>query len=598
METLSEQDKMDQIIAELTNDVDEFNNSVVQADSVKSEPETETKPEAVQDEDEQDVIVQTIAKLNNIIEELNDENDNITDQNDSEPDILHEKDDVDHLVEDMNSNEVQTDPDPDIVHPDKNTQSNSSLDDFAVLDDEEIEEFDVESTNNSIEEKKYEGKQESDLFDQKEKQTDHPVSENEPVDEKSLNPASPSFIDKNSLEDEDKVCHDNNDKEEVINKPKFLPVKMTAALVLIAFIVAFIAGWFISDMDFVKNQYRQKHDDNNLEKEYKADIDTDRVRNGDNILERSFEEIERIRNASIEKKEKIAELISYYKKNINDIEIEIINEKHKKNISIFREAIANKKIEFGLRTIQRRKAYIESLKGPYEELLSGIEELYYIKRKIEIEAQMIPFSTGIDVAELKEEIDSVLQKHVINMNDFELDTQNLQFDGLEEIWDNLISARKSFLDKSEFKGFNNETIFEDMSRGDFSKINFLTKLSSDAAYCLSKWEGKDLYLNKLTSIDPDAAKNLALWKGQWVCLNGLEKLSPEAAEFLSKWRVERISLNGLKELSSQSAKFLSRWEGRHLELIGIKKISADALRYLKIWSKSGGTLYMDDRLLK
>jgi hypothetical protein len=357
----------------------------------------------------------------------------------------------------------------------------------------------------------------------------------------------------------------------------------------------------MKDIEITRDSYIQSQDNHHVENMSPSLKASDSNYPEDAVLAKSLEEIDRIRNASIEKQKKIANLITYYENSIYDMEVELINEKHEKNIASFQQAITNKKIELGLRTIQRRKFYIENLKSPYEQLLLGIEELFYIKRKTEIDIRMIPFSTGIDIRELAKNIHAIIQKHIITMNNFKIDTeqiQNVQFNQLEAIWESLSSIKPAQRDNNIVTQYDNETIWKEICNGNFSRINLLTDLSSDAAACLSKWKGKDLYLNGLSTIQPDVVKHLVSWKGEWICLNGLSELSPEIAKLLSKWKGKRLSFNGLKELSGRSAGYLSKWKGNQMELVGIEKLPAETSKYLLKWSKSGGTLYMDNKLLK
>jgi hypothetical protein len=572
MELSPKQDKMDQIIAELSSDIDEINHN---SDTINSAGSTAPVLS------EQDRMEQIIAELSNNIDEIN-HNSNKNDPADPEP-VLEKPDKADEAVSDLSTDAGLTDADT-ISSYSKNQDDNNDSDDFCVLDDEEIEEFDVNSLCESNDENETQGKLDS--------------SNAETIRIMPL-----PVIDDDVEENEDDIDSYNKDsalKDDRSQTNKQVAGK-TAVVVSVVFIVAFISGWFINDMKIMRNLYMEAPDNYHVENIYQTLPASDNSHPGDDILKKSLEEIDRIRNASIEKQKKIANLITYYENSIHGIEVELINEKHEKNITFFQQAITNKKIELGLRTIQRRRFYIENLKRPYEQLLLGIEELFYIKRKTEIDIRMIPFSTGIDIRELAKNIHAIIQKHIITMNNFKIDTeqiQNVQFNQLEAIWEGLSSIKPVQRDNNIVTQYDNETIWKEICNGNFSRINLLTDLSSDAAACLSKWKGKDLYLNGLSTIQPDVVKHLASWKGEWICLNGLSELSPEIAKLLSKWKGKRLSFNGLKELSGHSAGYLSKWKGNQIELVGIEKLPADTSKYLLKWSKSGGTLYMDNKLLK
>jgi len=58
------------------------------------------------------------------------------------------------------------------------------------------------------------------------------------------------------------------------------------------------------------------------------------------------------------KKNEISELIRYYQIGINELEEQIIQEMQKQRITSYSRGVRIKRVELGLRTIQRRRVYI------------------------------------------------------------------------------------------------------------------------------------------------------------------------------------------------------------------------------------------------
>jgi hypothetical protein len=145
-------------------------------------------------------------------------------------------------------------------------------------------------------------------------------------------------------------------------------------------------------------------------------------------------------------------------------------------------------------------------------------------------------------------------------------------------------------------------IWEDICSGNFKRKNEMTKLSTGAAKCLSKWKHADLFLNGIYELSPQVARYLLKWQGNWICLNGVKELSPEAAKHLFQWQGNWISLNGISEISSELLRYLPQWQGKQLELMGLKykksKGEQSGLKYLAKWEKSGGKLYIPVQIRK
>ena len=315
----------------------------------------------------------------------------------------------------------------------------------------------------------------------------------------------------------------------------------------------------------------------------------------------------RLRKELLKKQEEVRTLKHYYGIRIKEVEDEILNEKGEKGITTFQSALNSKRIELGLRTIQRRHIYINKLNRPLEQLHRGSEALRYIKWLAEIQIQMAPIVNDIDIVTLGKRMDVIIEKESSGVDSLAIDTEEADAPSLEEIWNEIVhkedvKKKPERKDQKEEKPINEKThpqrqdiinrvIWKEICLNNLSRKDELTKLSLDAAKCLSNWKGTDLFLNGLKELPASIAEQLSQWEGEWLCLNSLTELSPEAAGGLSRWPGSRLSLNGLVELTPQAAKQLSQWRGKHMEIVGLTKISSEANKYLTAWQKSGGKLY-------
>ena len=329
-----------------------------------------------------------------------------------------------------------------------------------------------------------------------------------------------------------------------------------------------------------------------------------------------LEEITKLRNELLIKEGEIADLIKSYKNSISEMEDEILRVKRNTKVDSFSVAIKNKKIEFGMMTIQRRLAYIEKIEPPYNWLNQGIEELLYLKRKIEIDARISRVISGIDMNKMIQEIDIVTQSYRTGIENLKIDMKNVELMPFEMIWKRIIDKEKiseANIEKDDEpvgrnktvfanEGKNNRMIWEEICSGNFKRKNEMTKLSTEAAKCLSKWKQSDLFLNGLTELSPKVARHLLKWKGNWICLNGVKKISPEAAKNLFHWQGNWISLNGISEISSGLLRYLPQWQGKQLELMGLKYKRSNStqigLKSLAKWEKAGGKLYIPVQIRK
>lgn len=313
-----------------------------------------------------------------------------------------------------------------------------------------------------------------------------------------------------------------------------------------------------------------------------------------------IDEAGRLKDELLAKNEEIYRLKLHYENGIADLEEQISREIQKESITSYAQAMKKKSIELNLRTIQRRRSYIHGLEKPTQWIKQGSEEIIFLKRKAEYDLQLIDIAAGIDMEKHMRHIAAAIQQYRPCAEKLAVDRKTSDLPSLETIWDQ-IKNRKKNKGQSRYSAADKE-ITKEICAGNFERIAELISMSVEAAQCLAKMNGPDLFLNNLTEITPAAAKHLFQWHGNWICINGVKELSPAAAQHLFKWKGNWISLNGLTEFPPELATYLMEWEGNQLELMGLKydKKNADqkTLKYLALWETTGGKLFISDDVRK
>jgi len=414
------------------------------------------------------------------------------------------------------------------------------------------------------------------------------------------------------------------DAENVNNNKKRKYIPIAILLGLIVAICSFL--WFMNDWNWrfsggpSPSQQAKQTDTNRRSKAIDASFSSQKTKQPETTgqveisehptsgLADKLERATGLRNEFLKKQEEIRALKHYYRNKIQEVRDEILNEKRERGITTFQQALESKRIELGLRTIRRRHLYINKLNRPLEQLHGGSEELLYIERLAGIQIQMAPIVNGIDIVKLGKRMDIIIEKRASGIDSLAMDTRETRAPALEEIWKEIVqedNVRRKPEEEGQ-KGENPEKekshsqrqdkinmgIWKEICAGNLSRKYELTKLSLNAAKCLSQWEGKDLFLNGITELPASIAVQLSQWGGEWLSLNCLTELSPEAAESLSRWQGIRLSLNGLIELTPQAAKHLFQWRGKQIEVVGLAKISPEADKYLTAWQEAGGKIFI------
>ena len=324
-------------------------------------------------------------------------------------------------------------------------------------------------------------------------------------------------------------------------------------------------------------------------------------------IRRKLSEISALRSDLISKEHEIRDLQQTYRERIGTAEEVILSEKRKAKVNTFKEAIKVKPIEYGLRTIHRRKLYISNLNIPLDQLHFANEGLLYFERLANIQLKMLDIAKGIDLETLTDRIDRALRKHQDGLNRLTVQTDDPPSLDLEATWKEVLrSTKKEVVQKKtdpkgklpQIQAQINSKILKEIQKGKLSRKQELTWLSPEGASVLSKSSGKELYLNGLPDLHSQTAEILARWEGHWLCLNGLKKISPETARSLSRWSGKRLSLNGLKSISEETARWLSHWKGMELEMVSLAEASPEAIQHLKKWEHSGKKLYVSNSFKK
>jgi hypothetical protein len=284
----------------------------------------------------------------------------------------------------------------------------------------------------------------------------------------------------------------------------------------------------------------------------------------------------------------IQQLKSYYGRGIEEETQKIEDALQNGQIPSFDAALADKKIELGMRAIQRRQSYIAKLDTPLAQLRAMSEQLLFLERRAQIYEVLQSGITGLPIEGFKREADETIGRYLQFNTQVSIDQVELQPPTLETIWAQIESGLNQKANLMAQRAPLNRTISAEICMGNFERKYLLSALSTETAQCLVKWDGKDLYLNSLTEMTPDVARILSQWPGEWISLNGLRQLSPESARYLSQWPGNRMSLNGLSEISSEATAYLSQWKGSQLEMVGLQSIGS--------WENYGTRLYLSEKL--
>ena len=318
------------------------------------------------------------------------------------------------------------------------------------------------------------------------------------------------------------------------------------------------------------------------------------------LLDAKIREINALRDTLLHKQEEILELKQDYQKGIDELEKEISDEMQKKGISTFLQAMENRRIEFGLQTIQRRQIYIRKLERPLNWIFEASEELLYIKRQALVDLQIAEIASGIDLNMHMQQIKAAAEKYKLTADKLAIDLADVQPESCATIWQRIEHSRlKNTAAQSHSK---NQIISEQICKGDFARLAELTEISPETAKCVIQLQGSGLFLSGLTELTPAAARHLFQWNGSWICLNGLRVLSLRAAHYLFQWQGDWISLNGLTEFPAEIGQALLQWNGTQLELMGLRDIEGSpekiGIEFLAQWEQFGGKLFVPDNVRK
>jgi hypothetical protein len=257
------------------------------------------------------------------------------------------------------------------------------------------------------------------------------------------------------------------------------------------------------------------------------------------------------------------------------------------------QALKDKRIDFLLRSIQRRLAYVDAMEKPLNQLDAANEELLYLRRRAALDLQVQEIGDGVNLEPHWRQIQSAIAGVQPVMRELSLDIEgSYPRQPLESIWKRAVDTAKNAPPQN--MDDRSPAITQEICSGDLSRAAELNRLTLKGARCLAESPVQDLFLNRVSELPPHAAQRMREWTGQWLCLNGLKRISPEIARHLFAWPGDCLSLNGVGELPAESARFIPSWGGRQLELVGLQK--SNGLEYLIQWEASGGRLIVSDTL--
>jgi hypothetical protein len=302
-------------------------------------------------------------------------------------------------------------------------------------------------------------------------------------------------------------------------------------------------------------------------------------------------DLEDARELLAAKKKELQDLKTYYQKGILEEQSKITSKAASAKLIDYREATKNGQVQLALRSIQRRMIYRKKLDTPLNQIDAALEELLYWQRRTQLLELLSSGISGLPVSEFKQEVERIAQQHLEKSRKLSVENIKVSKPKLAAIWKELtgiqtgrraVATGKTRPDKKDL------AIGKEICSENFEHLYLLTSISDEAAACLIRWSGKDLYLNGLTHLSPEAARSLAQWPGERLSLNGIRTLSAGSAKHLAQWPGKWLSLNGLTHLSSEATTYLAQWQGEQLEMVGLDSIGR--------WENYVTRLYLSEEL--
>lgn len=302
-------------------------------------------------------------------------------------------------------------------------------------------------------------------------------------------------------------------------------------------------------------------------------------------------DLEDAREQLAAKKKELQDLKTYYQKGILEEQSKITAKAASVKLTDYQVAIKNGQVELALRSIQRRMIYLKKLDTPLNQIDAALEELLYWQRRNQLLELLSNGISGLPVSEFKQEVERITQQHLEKSQKLSIENIKVSKPKLADIWKEITNkkaGRSAVATQTSRPGKKDLAIGKEICSGNFEHLYLLTSITDEAAACLIRWSGKDLYLNGLTDLSPATARSLAQWPGERLSLNGIKSLSAESAKHLSQWPGKWLSLNGLTRLSNQATAYLSQWQGEQLEMVGLNSIGR--------WENYVTRLYLSEEL--
>ena len=221
-------------------------------------------------------------------------------------------------------------------------------------------------------------------------------------------------------------------------------------------------------------------------------------------LQAAITEAIQLRSRLLDKKEEIYQLKLHYRHAIPEMLKWIDNEVKKKGIRTFDQAVDDKQIEFKLRTIQRRQAYIEALEKPYRWIDDGGERLLFLIRRARFDILMLDVAAGIDLDWHRRHLEAAVQKYQPTAGKLAVDPPDENLTVLKSTWKK-ITQHKSASRSSPGHALDLE-IVDEVCSGRYQRLSQLNEISVRASRCLSRMKGAALVLNNVPELSESAAK--------------------------------------------------------------------------------------------
>lgn len=160
-------------------------------------------------------------------------------------------------------------------------------------------------------------------------------------------------------------------------------------------------------------------------------------------LNKRINDISSLRSSLIQKNRDIVELIRKFKREIQEHETAVVDEKQIKNIKSYAEAANNSRITTSLRLISKKKAYVENLSETSIRIEDGVVELDYLEKDAKADLDVVATLGDEEAKRIMSDIHLTVEKYLPEAGKpilEELDEADLE--STENIWNDIVKRKE------------------------------------------------------------------------------------------------------------------------------------------------------------